>query len=522
MQIIRRNRLGNDTEDLGSFSSLLTRGSSVAAIDGYDVLNLQTTSPLEPPIKLAGPSAPITSERQATGTQPALGPITRPAPKLFDVLGLAIKAAPRGIAFATSKNMFVFNDDAQTGKLFFTDQRGIPRGSIDVQYPQAAPDFVEAIEYIPATARNFGDSLVMVAIYLDDNSPTELQSRLEIIDLSGRVVREIILQPEISQLFLTGVCVQSLPKALEQTFLVSSDDDNIIHEIDLKGREVAQFSPPTKARGFNGIEGLATLPTGEVASANGFAGMLEVFNQTGTTPPQVIDYRIGPGLSLPAGLAWDSTTNEFLVLGLNRLNPDDRFVARLAPALDSFRLAINSDLLARKVTYLPDEQLIAVAHANTPRGIQLFNEQGQPAGTIDTTQLGAGPPVILNYLPETREFGIVFRNGPQNKLMRLQRNGAGFSDPIDFAPAGIQKISAVTFFNPAKTGSGQFLVFDNTQDLFVVTDFNGASLSQPLSIRDNLRVLNPTAVTAITSGADAGAFAICNSENSEVVVFRLE
>src|SRR5204863_2704763 len=141
-------------------------------------------------------------------------------------------------------------------------------------------------------------------------------------------------------------------------------------------------------------------------------------------------------------------------------------------------------------------------------------EQGQSTGTIDTTQLGAGPPVILSYLPETREFGIVFRNGEQNKLMRLKRDGTGFNNPIDFAPAGIQKISAVTFFNPAKSGSGQFLVFDNTQDLFVVTDFNGARLSKPLSIRDTLRVLNPTAVTTITSAPHAGAFAICNAENS--------
>ena len=263
------------------------------------------------------------------------------------------------------------------------------------------------------------------------------------------------------------------------------------------------------------------MPTGEVAVANGFAGVLEVFSPTGLSS-QVVDYRIGPGLSLPNGLAWDSTTNEFLVFGLNRLNPDDRFVARLTPALDSIRLAINSDPLARKVTYLPDEQLIAVGHATNPRGIQLFNEQGQPAGVIDTTQLGAGPPVILSYLPETREFGIVFRNGPQNQLMRLQRDGTAFSSPIDFAPAGIQKITAVTFFRSANTGAGQFLVFDNTQGLFVVTDFNGAKLSGPFSIRNALRVLNPTAVTTITTGPDAGSFAICNSENSEVVVFRLD
>src|SRR5580765_3739101 len=99
MQIIRRNRLGNDTEDISTVSSLLTRSSSVVAIDGYDVINIQTAAPLESPIKtpLGSPiqstplSGSIISGAQSTGAQPALGPIGRPAPKLFDVLGLAIK-----------------------------------------------------------------------------------------------------------------------------------------------------------------------------------------------------------------------------------------------------------------------------------------------------------------------------------------------------------------------------------------------------------------------------------------------
>lgn len=523
MQIISRSRLGNDTEDITSFSSLITRAGSVAVIDGYDVIDVQTMPPLDPPVKLPPTPIPELSAGQATGTQPALGPIDRPAPKLFNVLGLAIKASPRGITYASSRNQFVFNDDAQTGKLFFADARGVPRGTVDIQYPQSAPDFVEGLAYIPANSRTFPDSLVMVAIFADDNSPSGLQSRLEIINLNGAVVREIVPQGDVAALFLTGVSVTTQNLRSPGTLLVSSDDDNVIHELDFKGQQVSEFSPPMKRPGFSGIEGVTELPTGEIAVANGFAGTLEVFSRSGVPLPQMIDYRIGPGLSLPAGLAWDTTTNEFLVLGLDRVRPDDRFIARLPSSLASFRPAINADPLARKVTYLPDEQLIAVAHANNPRGIQLFNEQGQPAGVIDTSQLGAGPPVILSYLPETREFGIVFRNNPaQNQLSRLKRDGTGFSNPIDFAPAGIQKITAVTFFKPSGATSGQFLVFDNTQDLFVVTDFAGTKLSQSFSIRDSLRVLNPTAVTTITTGPDAGAFALCNAENSEVVVFRLD
>jgi hypothetical protein len=82
------------------------------------------------------------------------------------------------------------------------------------------------------------------------------------------------------------------------------------------------------------------------------------------------------------------------------------------------------------------------------------------------------------------------------------------------------RIAAVTFFNPGHPSGGQFLVFDNTQGLAVITDFNGNRLDD-FSIKKAFGVLNPSAVTAITTGSDAGAFALANSENSEIVVFRL-
>ena len=518
MQIVRRSRLGNNTEDVTLFSSQLTRTGSVAVIDGYDVLNLQTIPPLNPPVETTPAPGPPSGAVQAAGAQAALGPIDRPAPKLFDVLGLEIKTSPNGIAYVPSKNQFVFNDDQAT-RLFFADARGAAPGTIDIQYPRGAPDGVEGLTYIPPNARNFPDSLAMVAIFADDNSPSRIQSRVEIINLNGRVVREIVPQGGLANVFLTGLCFKT--DKLTESLLISSDDDNNIYELDFKGQQLSQFSPPVKQTGFIGIEGLVQIPAGELAAANGFAGLLEVFSLNEVPLPQAVDYRIGLGLSLPAGLAWDSTTNEFLILALDRLRPNERFVARLQSSLASFRLAINSDVFARKVTYIPEDRLIAVAHATNPRGIQLFTEQGQLDSVIDTSKLRTSPPVILSYLPESREFGIVFRDDPRNQLARLKRDGSGFNTPIDFAPAGIQKITAITFFKPSSATTGQFLVFDNTQDLFVVTDFTGAKLSQTFSIRETLRVLNPTAVTAITTGPDAGAFAICNSENSEVVVFRL-
>src|SRR2546423_1677977 len=401
MQIIRRSRLGNNTEDITIFSPpLRTNSGTVAAMDGYDVLNLQTTAPLgTQPVKLVTTPAPPSTTVSAAGAQPAVGPIGQPAPRLFDVLGLGTKASPRGITYATSKNLFVFNDGGQPTKLFLADGRGLPRGSIDIQYPQGQPGLVEGLAYIPTTAREFQDTLVMVATFRDNASPSGAQSRLEIIDFNGGVMREIVPQGDLASLFLTGVCFKSLSGKLSQdSLLVSSDDDSVIYELDLKGQQLSQFSPLLKQPGFIGIEGLAQLPTVEIAAANGFAGFLEVFSLNDVPLPQAIDYRIGLGLSRPSGLVWDSTTNEFLVICVDRLKRNDPFIARVAPGFDSFRLSQLVDVFTRKVTYLGDEQLIAVTHAKDPRGIKLFTEQGQPAGVIDTTTLGKGPPVILTYL----------------------------------------------------------------------------------------------------------------------------
>jgi hypothetical protein len=62
---------------------------------------------------------------------------------------------------------------------------------------------------------------------------------------------------------------------------------------------------------------------------------------------------------------------------------------------------------------------------------------------------------------------------------------------------------------------------DRNTNIGIVTDFQGNKINK-FDIREPLQILSPTAVTAITSGPDAGAFAFANGETSEVVVFRLD
>lgn len=516
MQIIRRSRLGNDTEDITFFPARVRPGV-VAVMDGYDVLGLTPDAPplVKPPVP--GLPSPVV---QTAAAPAVVGPIIRPSQKLFDVLGLKIKVSPRGITHVDPKGLFVFNDPSQPSLLFVTDDRGVTRDSIALQYPDGEPAFIEGLAYIPAQTREFPDTLVMVTSFTGDAFPTGLQARLSIINFSGEVVRQIIPQGDLSGVYLTGVAFQS-PDRL----LVSSDDDEVINALDFNGKVIASYQGPGSVLRLpaqpvlHGIEGLAQLPTGQVAAAGGFDGTLAILNLTGeVTKPEFIDYRIGIGLSSPSGLAWDSTSNRFLAIGIERVRPDARFIFAVAPTLDSFQPVVTADPLTRKVAYLPDEQLIAATHTNNPRGILLFS-QGKQVGQIDTSQLSNSPPVGLSYIPTMREFVVVFR-AQQSKLSLLTRDGA-LARTIDLAPKGIKAISAVTFFNPSHASGGQFLVFDNTQDLLAVTDFNGVKMAT-FSIRDTLRVLNPTAVTTITSGLDTGAFAIANPENSEIVIFRLD
>jgi hypothetical protein len=517
MQIVRRTRLGNDTEDITLFSTARTSSPGLAVIDGYDVLNVPTSPPLNPgPILQA--QQPALGSTTPTATAPALSaPINRPAPKLFDVLGLGLGGSPRGIGYIDSRQQFVFNDPFALSTLFFTDSRGLPISSIDIQYPNGQPVLVEGLSYIPTTSRVFPDTLLMIASFEDDTSDSGLQSRVEVVNLDGTVAREVVPPTNIASLLLTGVSFKSQGK-LPGNLLLSSDDDQTIYEIDFKGNLIATYQDLNSSRRqmLHGIEGLAQLSNGQVIAAGNFDGLIAVTDLNGTTPPTFVDYRVGIGLSLTSGIAWDSTANQFLVIGFDRQRPDSPTISSVPSALNSFQPIVQVDPTTRRLTYIPAEGLIAAAHPNNPRGILLFKGP-KPAGQIDTSQLG-GAPRAISFIPTTNEFILVFNN-QKSKLSILTREGA-LSRTIDLAPAGVASIAAVTYFNPNDPSGGQFLVFDNSLNLVVVTDFNGRKIRE--FDRAAFNVLNPSSVTSITTGPDAGAFALVNSENSELIVFRLD
>ena len=543
MRVIRRNRIGNNTEDITYTPGADRRVETVAILDGYNVLGvslprLPADAPAPTPAPGGGAGVPF---KVGGFGQPAevgviqeqtdvLAPMPRPGAsglgqgvKLFDLRGLNILSGPRGIAYIESEGLYVFNDPNQRSTLLLADGAGRPHDTRAIKYLGGfTPQHVEGLAYVPPSSRLFPDHLVMVALTLSPN----LESRLEVLQRDGQVVKEIHPGGQLGGSFITGVCFKA-PNQL----LVSTDDDNVIHTLDFDGNVI----PPVPIRPnpqipsglpLHGIEGLvqvtADVPRdsgGFVAAAGYDDGILVLIPpDLDPQPRQFCNYRVGIGLSQPTGLAWDSTTNQHIILSSLRGHPaSGRFIATVAPTLTSGRPLTNVGTGKLRLAYLPDEKLIA-APSRTPPAILLYDDQGKLVEEVDIPST-LGTPFALAYLPTTREFVLRVLQQPAT-LLFLSRKGANVTRTLDLKPAGVRAVMGLAFFNPQHPTGGQFLVLDVLNHA-VITDLNGTKLGE-FDARKELNVVRSVAVSAITTGPDAGAFAVTDPDNSEIVVFRID
>ena len=185
----------------------------------------------------------------------------------------------------------------------------------------------------------------------------------------------------------------------------------------------------------------------------------------------------------------------------------------------------------RRMSYLPDEQLIAVAHQRGPRAILLFDAKGRLAETIDVTAVGS--PSAVTYVPSSQEFAVrVAEPGRATSLFFLTRQGQ-LARTVDLAPAGVRSIVALTHFGGSRLGDGpvrpgRLLVIDGpateadpVTDRAVITDLDGRPLGE-FNYRKSLGVLAPGDVAEVTTGEHAGALSIIDRSSNELVVFRLD
>jgi hypothetical protein len=490
-RIIARKRLGNTTEDI----TFITKGpfaNSFAVMDGYEVLV-------------------VPSSRKE---------IWLPPGKSFDLRGLGILVAPRGIAYLESEGLFVVNDIRQRSTLFLADIEGQPMGTRNIQYPARFPP--QHLEGITTRKSANGEQLIMVAL---QQSPT-LESRLEVLDLidksTYKTVQEIHPDKPVGTSFVSGVSsiTGRFPAPLAVQFLVSLD--NFIQRINSDGHLIGD---PIEVVEANSIEGLVQVGTNFFA-ADAFAGQLFGFDQNLKRLPELDrKYKIGVGLFNSAGLTWNASTDQFLLVSSSVDRPTSLLMSTLPPSLDSASLLV--DLPAggfgspRRMTYVPEDKLIAVAHSNPP-AILLFDNSGV---LVETIVCSVGRPLAIAYIPTTSEFVVrVTDPGKERILFVLSRSGK-LVRTIDLSGTDIRSVAALTFFNPDHRSGGQFLIVDAPfpptdpiVNMAFITDFNGVPLNK-LNYRQELGILLPSDVATITTGENAGALSIVDRTSNEVVVF---
>ena len=151
--------------------------------------------------------------------------------------------------------------------------------------------------------------------------------------------------------------------------------------------------------------------------------------------------------------------------------------------------------------------------------IALYESEGAVIENLNITNvLAGGLPTVTTYLPGTNQFAIGVSTEP-TKLRIINRAGVFVRD-IDFAPIGLGCVHPVAYADPEQSGAGQFLVFDYFSTCAFVTDPYGNLLAE-FDYRAELGLSEVSGACAITTGRQAGAFAVVDENNNKLVTFRL-
>jgi len=473
VKVLERKRLGNQTEDI-TFISNGPLAGSVAILDGDQV-------------------GGIHRGQRARG--------------LFDLFELGIRISPRGIVYMPSEALFAVNDPTQVSTLFLVDSHGQAEGTRTIQYMNGfLPDYLEGMAYIPPTSQSFPDDLIVVA-----NSFVSNQAYLEVMERNGLVVDEIAIDPSITT-YITGVAFHAPDRIL------ISGASNLIWDLDFNGNVVAG---PVSVDGTGDIEGLVQVSNGQIAAADYDAATLFMFDRNlNRLPKEDRKYKIGLGVSVPVGVAWNTDTNQYLVAHNGFSPAETQEIVTIPPNLNSATQVVDlaADGFAgnQNLAYLPDKHLIAAGSRSTQQ-ILLFDNHGNLAGQIDVSAFGA--PIGLDYIPTTKQFAVSFRQSPL--IVDVLDGKGNLVRSMDFSSTALDRVASVTFFKPSDPSGGEFMLLGgNGANLAVITDFQGNVKGQ-FNYREALGVISPSDVAVITTGSQKGAFSLVDSGDSQLVVFTV-
>ena len=467
--VVRRARLGNNTEDI-TFVNTGPLAKHIVIVDGVEVWAF-----------------------------PAQGKGRAKPRMLFDLSGMDMNWEPRGITWFASSQLFALNDKTD---LVMVDHRGRVVERTPFVFPAGyEPEHLEGLAYLPHDSSFYPDHLMLVAMGGDP------YTRLEIIRRDGVVVHEIIVDDELQWTYLGAIGFVAPDR-----ILVS--DYEWFYYLNFAG-EITEG--PFHILEGQSFEGVVQLANGMIAAAGYWDGTLFMLDEyLNHMPEKDRDYKIGFDLvRRPAYVAWNPINDQFLAI-----NWIDRDVIAISPALDLVEVVANPPddgyLVPRSVTVLPDEELMAFAHRNYGiHAILFYDQNGSFQEELDLSWLGM--PILIEYMANTDEFLVRLADpGFESRLVVLGRDGS-YHGEIDFAPAGIENIFEIVFFDPGHPSGGRLMIRDGTR--VHITDLDGYWLDD-FDLRTDLGVFRAS-LTAITTGPEAGAFAAMWMDNSELVVFTL-
>jgi hypothetical protein len=437
-----------------------------------------------------------------------------------------------GFTFVPTEGLFVMNNAPHPDRLYLVDQACVFKGTRPIQYLDSnyRPGHIEGLAYIPADAPVFADHLIMVV--WDELGAADV--RLEIMRRDGVVVAEIH-RPDWPTALLSDGGLGDVMYLGPNRLLLSPYHPDGLWIIDFSGNIV---SGPL-ATGASGTgEGLVRLDDGRVVATN-YPQSLLMFDKN--LIRQVQDDRndvIGLNVNVPNGIAWDSDANRFLITHDTSLNLSGS-VSAVPTTLTSATPIVSLSQLAftRQTVYVPQDDLIAVLRFGgaDDRAILLFNTNGTLNSQISLSpaSLGQnlGQPLALAYLPGSDEFVVGFAGTPATQVLErlrlrvFSRTGT-LVRTMDLTGTGTAGVNGIEYFEDPQGGGGRLLLIAAFGRM-IVTDLDGnsrrpnSSLYGEFNVRVKFGLITRNDVAAITSGPDAGAFAIIDSNGGEVVIFRL-
>jgi hypothetical protein len=487
--VLSRTRIGGYSEDI-TYVTSGTLKDQLVFLDGYELY-----------------AVPDAKKKKSTD----------PLVRISDLRGLGIGVFPNGLTYVESEGLITINDSTQPTKEFLVDAQGQLRGTRAIKYLNGyVPGHLEGLTYIPSTSSSYPDHLIQATWDNVGGGP----SRLEVIRRDGQVVAEIMPNwPPAYQLEAIGDVAFLAPNKLLVTFY-----DESVWTIDFNGNILTgpQYFPGTV-----GFEGIVQMPDSRIVGVGFPQNLLFFDSNLNRQPADDRHDALGLNLNASQGVAWNTDTNQYLILhDVTGLGPAGA-ISAVPPSLNSATPIVNLGAFGltqpRRATYLPGEHLIAITHPNSPRAILLFKPDGTLDSQIDVSSLGLGAPVSLTFIPATNQFAVRFNRpvdpAEARRLRILSRTGT-LDRTIDMTCTGTTSIGGVAFFNPSHPSGGEF-IFIGTSNRMIVTDFNGNMLREFNSAL-RLGLLTPNNLTAVTTGAQAGAFAVTDGSAGELVVFSLD